>query len=149
MSRNVCFYVVRSLKKTTSSKICTFCPVSSNQKAVFKSLVCFGSDHCSWTAVSVKQLQACRARLEVMTMYLTGLAACWITRVKTVMIARCWKARVTLVFILCVRRAPGQSLCETQPSGAVAATDTVSLRWASKVTTGATRTIDSSREAQI
>ena len=30
--------VVHSLKKRTSSKICTFCPVSSNQKAFFNLL---------------------------------------------------------------------------------------------------------------
>ena len=34
---------IRSLKKMITSKICTFCPVPSYQKAFFWSLVCFGS----------------------------------------------------------------------------------------------------------
>ena len=38
-----CFLVVRTLKKRTSSKICTFCLVLSNQKVFLSSLVCFGS----------------------------------------------------------------------------------------------------------
>ena len=38
-----CCIVVRSLKKRLTSKICTFCPVSSDLKAFFSSLVCFGS----------------------------------------------------------------------------------------------------------
>ena len=35
-----CFYVVRSLKKRTSLKICTFCQI---KKCSLQSLVCFGS----------------------------------------------------------------------------------------------------------
>ena len=38
-----CFYLVRSLKKRTSSKICTFCPVSSIKKRSFN-LLCISKE---------------------------------------------------------------------------------------------------------